>query len=92
MGVVRILRNTTEVEGSVGGGAENKYAICIDDSRNNMPDSLVGRQMIDDSWVKGVVGGKLLVCKGEGGKTTVRKEEPGEVLGKLKPLSVPAGR
>ena len=92
VGVVRILRNTTEVEGSVGGGAENKYAICIDDSRNNMPDSLVGRQMIDDSWVKGVVGGKLLVCKGEGGKTTVRKEEPGEVLGKLKPLSVPAGR
>eukprot|EP00520_Triparma_pacifica_P020599 CAMPEP_0118640856 /NCGR_PEP_ID=MMETSP0785-20121206/4971_1 /TAXON_ID=91992 /ORGANISM="Bolidomonas pacifica, Strain CCMP 1866" /LENGTH=798 /DNA_ID=CAMNT_0006532261 /DNA_START=31 /DNA_END=2424 /DNA_ORIENTATION=+ len=45
LSMVRITRSSTSVEGSLKSGAVNKYVVNCDDSRNNMPDSFVGRQM-----------------------------------------------
>lgn len=74
------------------GRTVNKYEIAVDDSRNNLPDSLVGRQLVDDSWVKGVVDGKVLVAKGEGYNLDVQAKEVKDVLEQLKSVPVVSSR
>ena len=70
----------------------NKYEIAVDDSRNNLPNSLVGKQLADDSWVKGVVDGKAMVAKGEGYKISVEYKEVKHVLEQLKAVSGVSGK
>jgi len=86
--MVTVKRDVTRVEGVLKDGSEvNKYVVAVDDSRNNLPDSLVGRQLVDDSWVKGVVEGKgVMVAKGEGYKIAVEYKDVKDVLEKLKPM------
>ncbi|GMI01964.1 hypothetical protein TrST_g6105 [Triparma strigata] len=91
--MVTIKRDVTRIEGVLKDGKTlNKYEIAVDDSRNNLPDSLVGRQLVDDSWVKGVVDGKVLVAKGEGYKLDVQVKEVKDVLEQLKAQPVVSSR
>jgi hypothetical protein len=75
----------TEVEGVLKSGEVNKYRMSVDESRDIMPDSLVGRQLVNDSWVKGCVDGMCLVAKGEGFRLDVEKMKPSVVVSMLKP-------
>ncbi|GMH74691.1 hypothetical protein TL16_g06531 [Triparma laevis f. inornata] len=91
--MVTIKRDVTRIEGVLKDGRTvNKYEIAVDDSRNNLPDSLVGRQLVDDSWVKGVVDGKVLVAKGEGYNLDVQAKEVKDVLEQLKSVPVVSSR
>ena len=83
---VLVAKNYTKVQGPLKDGRINSYVLCVDDSRNDLPVSLVGRQLLDDSWVKGVVDGNCYVGKGEGYRLDCKVVEVEGVLGKMKEL------
>ena len=85
--LVTIEKHLTRVEGALKDPSlNNSYVIYVDESRNDLPFSLVGRQLTNDCWVKGVVDGKCYVAKGEGFKLECKFMSCEDVMDMLKPL------
>ena len=88
--VTTVCKSFTEVRGVLKDGTVNEFVINIDNSRNDLPYSLVGLQVMDDSWVKGCVkkgesdDKVLLLVKGNGRSIQQSFKDTGEVLSILK--------
>jgi len=75
----------TEVEGTILSGEKFKYRLSVDESRDSMPECLVGKQLAGDAWVKAVVGGgKVVTAYCEGFKITLDRLEASVALGMCK--------
>jgi len=89
--IVRIQGPYLHVEGELNDGSKHGYTLHVDPEKDEYPDMLVGRQLVDQYWVKTVLtpklGGKrekVSVALGQGFGVTVSEMRVDRACLKLK--------
>mmetsp|Transcript_5981 Transcript_5981/g.8457 ORF Transcript_5981/g.8457 Transcript_5981/m.8457 type:complete len:568 (+) Transcript_5981:250-1953(+) len=91
---VFIRKTDTTIRGKLANGETHGYILKVgsklstgtSSSQSSLPFSLVGRDLMDGSWVKTIVGDKVMSAKGEGYIISCRKMNVEDVISQLKPL------
>jgi hypothetical protein len=85
MSNVIITKAATSIKGRLSNGEEHGFSLKVTSEGSSLlPNSLVGRELLDGSWVKTIVGGKPLVAKGEGRIIVTREMDIEDVVSQLK--------
>jgi hypothetical protein len=82
--MIWIREGATTIQGVLSDGSPHGYTIHTTANDDRIPFALVGRQLTDNSWVKTVSGGDVLVAKGQGFKLPVRRMAVHQVAAQLK--------
>lgn len=80
---VVITSESTTVTGFLASGESHGYSLKVSGNQS-LPDSLIGKELLDGSWVKTIVDNDLLVAKGEGWNVLARRISVEETLSEVK--------
>uniref|UniRef100_A0A7S4I846 Calcineurin-like phosphoesterase domain-containing protein n=1 Tax=Odontella aurita TaxID=265563 RepID=A0A7S4I846_9STRA len=80
---VIISCESTTVTGVLASGETHGYTLKASGDESLL-ESLVGKELLDGSWVKSIVGLKLLVARGEGWNVITKRMSVEDVLSQLK--------